>query len=269
MVARSAGPVTVQSLVDDLRVLGVQPGTILIVHSSLSRLGWVAGAAHAVVLALLQAVGAAGTLLMPTHSTHLTDPAGWRHPPVPRAWWPVIRAQTPAFDPALTPTRNMGAVVECFRHLPGVVRSEHPTVSFAAHGPAARRLTTDHGLAYGLGEHSPPARVYELDGQVLLLGVDHANNTSLHLAEYRASFPGKRWVTQASPLLVAGQHRWVSYPDLDGDSSDFARLGEDFAAEPGREQRGAVGSGLARLMSQRAVVDFAVRWMEQHRTLIG
>jgi ATP/maltotriose-dependent transcriptional regulator MalT len=57
-------------------------------------------------------------------------------------------------------------------------------------------------LAYGAGERSPLARVYDLDGHVLLLGVDHANNTSLHLAEYRASFPGKRWIRQASPLLV-------------------------------------------------------------------
>ncbi len=267
VVARSAGPATVASLIHDLDTVGVRAGMVLIVHSSLSRLGWVAGAEQAAVLALLQAVGPAGTLVMPTHSTHMTDPANWQHPPVPEHWWPVIREQTPAFDPALTPTRQMGAIVECFRHRPGVLRSYHPVLSFAAYGPAAEQITAHHSLAYGAGEHSPLARVYDLDGHVLLLGVDHANNTSLHLAEYRASFPGKRWITQASPLLVDGQRQWVEYPDLDGDSSYFAQLGEDFTAMTGQERRGQVGSGTARLMPQRAVVDYAVKWMEQHRTV--
>jgi aminoglycoside N3'-acetyltransferase len=51
-----------------------------------------------------------------------------------------------------------------------------------------------------------------------------------------------------------------------GDASDFERLGQDFAAETGQEQHGPVGTTTARLMSQRAVVDHAVAWMEQHRT---
>lgn len=57
----------------------------------------------------------------------------------------------------------------------------------------------DHSLDDALGEGSPLARVYDLDGQVLLLGVGHDNNTSLHLAEYRAEFPGRRWEGQGSP----------------------------------------------------------------------
>jgi aminoglycoside 3-N-acetyltransferase len=84
VIARTTRPATVHSLVGELRRLGVEPGMVLLVHSSLSHLGWAAGGAQAVVLALLEAVGRDGTLVMPTHS-YLTDTANWHDPPVPEA----------------------------------------------------------------------------------------------------------------------------------------------------------------------------------------
>ncbi len=249
----------------DLRALGVEPGTTLMVHAALSRLGFVSGGAHAVVLALLDAVGADGTLVMPTHSTDLTDPAGWSNPPVPAEWCDELRAGMPAYDPLLTPTRSMGSIVECFRHVPGVVRSGHPTVSAAAVGPDAEFVTTDHRLTDGLGEHSPQARVYELDGSVLLLGVGHANNTSLHLAERRSAPPDAVTRHQSSPVAIEGERRWVTYDCLEDDPSDFDTIGEAFA-ETGHERVGRVGAGTARLMRSRDLVDFATDWMSRHRT---
>ncbi len=233
------------------------------VHSSLSRLGWVAGGAQAVVEALREVVGPEGTLVMPAHSGHLSEPSLWHHPPVPEAWWPVIRAETPAFDPQLTPTREMGAVVECFRHAPGAVRSAHPRHSFVALGPLAGAIVADHRLGASLGEHSPLARCYERDALVLLLGVGHSNNTSLHLAEARADFPRKT-LRNGSPVLVEGQRQWVVYDEDEIDSSDFEKIGAAFA-ETGRERAGDVGGGTARLMPQRAIVDFAVTWMNTNR----
>lgn len=263
-ISQSGRPATVDSLVADLRALGVEGGDVLLVHTSLSRLGFVAGGAHAVVLALLAAVGDAGTIVVPTHSGHLSDPAAWQAPPVPEAWWPAVREQTPAFDPALTPTRLMGAVVECLRHHPEARRSDHPAVSFAAVGRHRDEVVEGHELSGGLGERSPLGRVHDLDGRVLLLGVGHANNTSLHLAEHRGAPAGIAFEQRGAPIVVDGERRWVAYEDLEPDDSDFARLGADLAAT-GIERVGPVGAGTGRLMSQRDVVAYGVEWFREHR----
>ncbi|MCL4110581.1 UNVERIFIED_CONTAM: hypothetical protein GTU68_035555 [Idotea baltica] len=237
----------------------------LMAHASLSQLGFVVGGAQAVVQALVDVVGPGGTLMTPTHSGALSDPASWQNPPVPKSWWPTIRDTMPAFDPARTPTRQMGAIAECFRHLPGVVRSNHPTVSAAAVGPNARALTEGHDLHDRLGESSPQGKLYAMDGHVLLLGVDHGNNTSLHLSEVRSGV--MPIVTDGAPMLVHGERAWVEINHVDDDDGDFAELGEAFAAT-GLERRGPVGTGIARLVRSREIVDFGTNWIRSHRTSV-
>ena len=264
-VAAAERPATRASIADELGNLGVEPGMTLMVHSSLSKLGFVAGGAHAVVLALLDAVGPDGTVMMPTLSNQLSDPASWQDPPVPESWWQTIREETPAYDPDLTPTRLMGAIVDCFRHHPGVRRSAHPSASMAALGPRTTELLEPHDLDNALGERSPLARLYDAGGHILLLGVTHENNTSLHLAEHRSPPPdGQPRVRHSAPVIQDGERRWVTYDDIDDDASDFGRLGEAFAAT-GQETRGPVGAGIGRLMRARDVVDFGVDWLQEHR----
>ena len=260
-------PATIDSLQADFSALGVKSGMVLLVHSSLSALGWVCGGVVAVIIALQEVLGETGTLVMPTHSTDLTEPSQWKNPPVPESWWPVIRATMPAYQPDLTPTRSMGAIAETFRKQKGVLRSAHPHHSFCAYGHQASYITNNHSLELGLGEGSPLARLYDLGGFVLLLGVGHDSNTSMHLAEYRATFPTKCIVQEGAPISTAGSRRWTTFENIDLDSSDFERIGEDFlGSDLGRGvHRGKVGLANCQLMSQRAVVDFAVDWLEKNR----
>ena len=264
VVEATERPATRASLVADLRALGVSAGDVVVMHSSMAALGYVVGGPQAVVEALLDAVGPIGTLTMPGHSSDWSDPAQWQHPPVPSSWWDTMREHMPAFDPHLTPTRQMGAIVETFHRVPGVRRSSHPMVSHLAFGPDADRIVTDHSLADGFGERSPLARLYDLDATVVLLGVGHANNTSLHLAEHRADWVGKARTAQGAPVLVDGERRWVTFDDLDGDTDDFEAVGAAFAATGG-VRSGTVGAAPARAMSQRALVDFAADWFTRHR----
>jgi aminoglycoside 3-N-acetyltransferase len=257
-------PVTHEQLVRELSACGLGAGQVVLVHSSLSRLGWVAGGAQTVIQALLEALTPTGTLLMPAHTPDNTDPARWENPPVPPAWWDTIRQHSPAFDPQRTPTSGIGVIPELFRTWPGVLRSSHPIGSFTAHGPAAEALTREHKLEEIFGERSPIGKLYALDGYVLLLGVGHENNTSLHLAEHRAHWPGRSHIREGTALLVEGRRQWVEYNQLDFETEDFAIIGAAFERERGLF-RGKVGSATVRLMKQRPLVDFAVAWMETHR----
>ncbi len=261
-IERTDEPVTVDRLVDDLRDLGVEAGDTLLVHASLSALGWVAGGPVAVVDALREAVTADGTLVLPTH-TGLSDPANWSNPPVPDDWVPVIRESTPAYRPDVTPTRDVGAVPECFRTYPDVVRSRHPSLSFAAWGADADAIVADHSFDHPLGEGSPLARVYDRDGDVCFLGVGYATNTSFHLAEYRADFPKER-ATHGGPVLRDGERVWVEFEDVAGSTDDFEEVGAAFEEECAVAV-GEVGEGMARLFSQRDAVDFAVEWFSENR----
>lgn len=258
-------PVTVESLVSDLQQLGVKRGMTLLVHSSLSSMGWVCGGAQAVIMALEATLGQDGTLVMPTHSSDFSDPAAWSNPPVPESWWRAIRETMPAFDIDLSRTTGMGVIPESFRRQAGAERSDHPQVSFCARGSRSASVVGDHPLAYGLGERSPLARIYDLDGWVLLIGVGHDSNTSIHLAEYRAAFAGKREIQQGAPVIVDGARAWVTFPDVDVDEEDFPRIGSDFADESGLVISGAVAGAAAMLMPQRPLVDYAVTWMNAHR----
>ena len=259
------GPVTEAILVDDLARIGVSSGMTLLVHSSLSSMGWVCGSVVTVIHALETVLGEKGTLIMPTHSGELSNPAEWENPPVDESWWPTIRNTMPPFDANMTPTRGMGAIPECFRRQTGVLRSQHPQLSFAAWGKHAGLIVNDHSLSYGLGEESPLAKIYELGGSILMMGVGYDSNTSLHLAEYRASYASKTIKCCQAPITENGKRKWASFEDVDVDDEDFSKIGNAYEASNGVFSKGKVGYAESILMPHQKIVDFATEWIEKNR----
>ncbi|MBN6040932.1 aminoglycoside N(3)-acetyltransferase [Amycolatopsis sp. 195334CR] len=258
-----AGPLcTRDSLTADLRAAGVTAGQTLLVHTSLRSLGWVAGGAVAVVEALREVLGPDGTLVVPAMTGENSDPAHWSAPPVPPEWWEPIRRTMPAYDPAVTPSRMMGAVAEVVRTWPGARRSAHPQTSFAALGPRAAEITDDHALDCRLGEKSPLARLEAVEAQVLLLGADFANCSCFHLAEYR--IPGPSEEVAFAALTPAGRE-WVTLTERRIDSDDFGSLGADFERDRPVRQ-GTVGAARTRLFLLADGVSYAERWLREHRS---
>ena len=264
VVKYTTKPNTITSLKRDFEALGVKPGANIIMHSSLSKIGWTIGGPVSVIRAIMQALTPKGTLVMPAFSSENSDPSNWEHPPVPEHWWDTIRKEMPAFDPQITPPRGLGRVIDTFRTWPGVLRSNHPVSSFVAWGKNANFIIDNHELKADLGENSPLSRLYDLDGQTLLIGVNHYNNSSLHLAEYRSDFPGKKHQMTASAIMVNKQRKWIEWEELDIINEDFDQLGKDFESKINYKP-GKIGLADGRLISIRDSVDFGVEWLKKNR----
>ncbi|MFC0190258.1 aminoglycoside N(3)-acetyltransferase [Fictibacillus aquaticus] len=255
-------PRTKTSILQDLKELGVKKGMTIIVHSSLKSIGWTVGGAAAVVEALMEAVTEEGTIVMPAQSGDLSDPSHWQNPPVPESWWETIKNEMPAYDPRTTPTWFMGKIVDMFRSYPDVKRSGHPTLSFAAWGKNRDYIVNEHPYDNGLGEESPLAKIYALNGSVLLLGAGYDSNTSMHLAEHRAL--GLETESSGSPVMENGVRVWKTYIRGVYQEELFPEIGAAFEQEH-KVLRGKIGSADSHLMSQRELVDFTENWLNKKR----
>lgn len=222
-----------------LERLGVAAGSVLVVHTAFSRVAPLDGGPEGLVAALRDVLGPDGTLVMPSMSDDDAYP----------------------FDRATTPCRGMGVVADRFWRLPGVLRSDSPH-AFAAVGPHAASITADHPVDVPHGPDSPIGRVHALDGLVLLLGVGHAENTTVHLTEALAGVRYRRpkWCT----ILRDGQPVRVDYDEIDHCCARFAQLDDWLGA---RERRGTVGNAPARLVRARDVVDVAVARLRGDETI--
>jgi aminoglycoside 3-N-acetyltransferase len=183
--------------------------------------------------ALRTALGPDGTLVMPS--------------------WPGD-ADSP-FDPATTPAaKDLGVVADTFWRMPGVRRSDH-FFAFAATGPAAERILGDPLPIPPHRLESPVGRVYELDGQVLLLGVGHDADTTLHLAELLAGVPYR--VPHHLTILEEGRPVRVDYGENDHCCQRF-NFADEWLRERGLQREGPVGHAHARLVRSRDIVAVAL-----------
>ncbi|MBC2005167.1 AAC(3) family N-acetyltransferase [Listeria booriae] len=253
-INRTKIPNTVDSICKELHTLGITAGDTVILHSALGQAGWVCGGDVAVIKAFQKAVTEQGNLVMPAQSTNLSDPATWRDPAVPKSWWPTIYEEMPAYHPDETPTFFMGVIPETFRKMPDVKRSLHPKYSFCAWGKNAARITEKHALNFGFGEQSPLARLYELKAKIILLGVDHDKNTSLHFAEHQA---GVRKIRQEkSPIIKNGVKVWQAYDELAYNSDSFIKVGRQYEQEKGHQPTTLAGAP-TKIFDMCDLIDYA------------
>ena len=223
-------------LMGQLRALGVQPGGVLLVHTALSRVGT---SPYQLIEGLLAAVGADGTLVMPSMADDDDVP----------------------FDRKTTPCRAVGVVADTFWRMAGVLRSDSPH-AFAAHGPLAARITEPHPVDIPHGLDSPPGRVYQLNGSVLLLGVGHDADTTVHVAENIAGVRYRQ--PKYATVLEDGQPRRYEYGETDHCCQRFSLL-DAWLAD--RQRRGSVGRGEARLARSRDIVAAALVRLREDETV--
>lgn len=187
--------ITYRDIVKGLRALGMDGRGAALAHASLSAFGRVAGGADAVVGALMNTCD---TLLMPafTYETMVVPPAGAPGNAMDYGSGGERNAEARFFSPDTAASPGIGVIPETLRQLAGTRRSTHPVLSFAGvnadEALAAQTLEAPLGPVEWLERHG---------GDVLLLGVDHTANTSIHLSEQRAG--RKRFVRWALTRVEA------------------------------------------------------------------
>jgi aminoglycoside 3-N-acetyltransferase len=228
-------------LTRQLLELGVERGGVLLVHTAFSKLGPVEGGPRTLIAALREAVGPHGTLAMPSMSDDDDVP----------------------FDGTKAACSGLGVVADTFWRLPGVLRSDNPH-AFAALGPRAADITAAHPLEVPHGVDSPVGRIHELDGQVLLLGVGHDADTTIHLAEALAGvrYRRRKYLT----VLQGGSPVRYEYGETDHCCENFA-LVDAWLDEARLQRRGSVARGEARLARSRDIVDAALSRLLEDETL--
>jgi aminoglycoside N3'-acetyltransferase len=220
-------------LVDQLHTLGVEKGSVLLVHTSFRAVRPVESGPLGLIEALREAVGPQGTLAMPS--------------------W--TGSDDEIFDPAFTPASpDLGIVADTFWRTPGTLRSDHP-FACAASGSRAGYITADPLPLPPHRPESPVGRVHDLDGQVLLLGIGHTEDTTLHLAELLAGVPYR--VRKHCTVLRDGRPTRIAYGENDHCCQRFA-LADQWLREQGLQSEGRVGHAEARLARSRDIVRVAV-----------
>jgi len=230
-----------ETLIRQLIELGVTPGGVLLVHISFSKVKPVEGGPAGLTAALRAALGVGGTLVMPSMSYDDDHP----------------------FDKRVSPCPEMGVVADTFWRLPGVLRSDN-NHAFAAAGPLAEMILDSHPIDVPHGLDSPAGRVYRLNGQVLLLGVGHDANTTIHLAENLAEVRYRR--DKYLTILRDGRPVRFEYREIDHCCQNFA-LVDGWLDERGLQRRGDVGHARARLMRSREVVSVVTAELKRNETM--
>jgi len=204
--------------------------------------------------------------MVPTFTTNLTDPYVWPVPPPPALRERLIGAM-PTYDRDQTPSHKMGAIPEAVRRAEGAIRSDHPVTSWTAVGPRAAELLSDHPLDDPEGRDGPLGRALRLDARILLVGVGHDTDTTIHLAESMLDLPHLRELPDRYPVDTTSGREWRAVTKTTHCSDGFVRL-EPLLEDVGVIVRGRVGDADVQLLRSADVVAVATALFRRDPTAL-
>jgi len=250
---------TQKQLVDDLTDIGLPSGSTVLVHASLDAIGPIEGGGDTLVAAFREVLGAEGTLLVPTFRLESETPVGPDAPANPEQAngtggdYPLNLSQI------LRSSSDSDKVdfAETVRRHPDAFCSEHPGLSFAAIGHDAEALTSHVPFHYPLGSDGPLARLHQRNGWILLIGVGHTANISLHLAEIWANVPYVHRTAQLKSI-TGDETTMLGSP---GCTSGFAKI-EPLLRQSRILRRRYIGNAESQLMRQQQAVSMAIAMLQ-------
>ena len=241
-----------EELAADFRSLGVAAGDVVMLHASIRAVGPLAGGPDDIHLALGDAVGPRGTILMYAGCPRYVDEVGRGH--LSEAVERQLLAKLPAYDAATArASRDNGALVELFRTFPGTLFNRHPT-RFVARGAVAEALLADGPWDFAYGHGSVLERLLERDGRLLLLGSDHDNVTFLHYAEHVVDIRDKRVARMQVPIVEQGRRAWRAMAEVDTAERAHAHWPDRFFARIVDSFLAASDHGVRRVGDARSVL---------------
>ena len=252
-------PVTKDDLIHKFSQLGIKRGDILLVHAFLSSLGYVVGGAEVLYLALREVIGEKGTIVVPSQTVVISDPASWQYPPVPDEWHAVIRDAMSAYSKELSYSKAMGAFSQLIGILPESIRSNHPMYSFTAIGEKAIEIIGQDSFDFPFGDESPLGRLYSIGAKILMIGTDFETNTSIHLAENRLN---RAVIQESSKILTKDGEKWISSKNIELDIyDDYLEIQNRFM-EQHLVAHTTINEGTVYIFDMKECVDFAQHYYQ-------
>ena len=263
VIEKTQVPVSKTDIIRDLKALNIQSGDQIMLHVSLSKIGWIIGAERALIEALMEVITEKGTLVMPAQTGNLSDPALWENPPVPANWVEKIKANMLPYDPDKSPVYSIGRVAEYFRTYPGVKRSMHPRSAFSGWGHGIEAILNPHEPGHAFDEKSPLHRMLDQSFKLLMIGTHYDTLTALHYAESQA------YVQKAEKEVYYveenGQTNMQTVLEYAYTTDAFNALGKAFE-KTNHVQKGYVGYALTRVIEMSEIIPFAIDYFEAHST---
>jgi aminoglycoside 3-N-acetyltransferase len=171
---------TFRDFITGFRRLEIDRSRPVIVHTSLSAFGEVHGGAQTVLGALSSSFD---TFLMPTftYKSMITPEVGPPGNAINYGSGKDANRMAEIYYRDMPADSLMGVLAEALRTHPKALRSNHPILSFA--GINAKKALDAQSIKEPL---LPIQALMEGDGWVLLMGLDHTVNTSVHYGEQLA-----------------------------------------------------------------------------------